>query len=252
MWSRNINVFAQLEGNISPSPMVEFDTRLDKSYRQPRLPHSTTKHAKQPQPHWERGAWCNAAQLLLAAQHDRNLWTETPPTATSCHPFPQCIAWQPLCNKQLATPPHSVKERSQGTLQAARWTRLHFSLVCSESAAFNHSLTAAAGSTGSGAMPLSLWAENLSLLYLRNLDPSMQYTHRNSTFRFQKCGVSALNVFIVPFIAAPKLTPWALTSQGRITSGNALFNTGLACTSRDRNDEAFDPSILRTEVKQIV
>jgi len=113
-------------------------------------------------------------------------------------------------------------------------------------------LTAAAGSTGSGAMPLSLWAENLSLLYLRNLDPSMQYTHRNSTFRFQKCGVSALNVFIVPFIAAPKLTPWALTSQGRITSGNALFNTGLACTSRDRNDEAFDPSILRTEVKQIV
>ena len=87
---------------------------------------------------------------------------------------------------------HSVKERSQGTLQAARWTRLHFSLVCSESAAFNHSLTAAAGSTGSGAMPLSLWAENLSLLYLRNPDPSMQYTHRNSTFRFQKCGVSAL------------------------------------------------------------
>ena len=147
MWSRNINVFAQLEGNISPPPMVEFDTRLDKSYRQPRLPHSTTKHAKQPQPHWERGAWCNAAQLLLAAQHDRNLWTETPPTATSCHPFPQCIAWQPLCNKQLATPPHSVKERSQRTLQAARWTRLHFSLVCSESAAFNHSLTAAAGST---------------------------------------------------------------------------------------------------------
>ena len=101
MWSRNINVFAQLEGNISPSPMVEFDTRLDKSYRQPRLPHSNTKHAKQPQPHWERGAWCNAAQLLLAAQHDRNLWTETPPTATSCHPFPQCISGQPLCNKQL-------------------------------------------------------------------------------------------------------------------------------------------------------
>ena len=55
MWSRNINVFAQLEGNISPSPMVEFDTRLDKSYRQPRLPHSNTKYAKQPQPHWERG-----------------------------------------------------------------------------------------------------------------------------------------------------------------------------------------------------
>ena len=113
MWSRNINVFAQLEGNISPSPMVEFDARLDKSYRQPRLPHSNTKHAKQPQPHWERGAWCNAAQLLLAAQHDQNLWTETPPTATSCHPFPQCISGQPLCNKQLATPHTQSKNEAK-------------------------------------------------------------------------------------------------------------------------------------------
>ena len=32
------NVFAQPEGDVSPSPTVEFDTRLDKSYRQPRLP----------------------------------------------------------------------------------------------------------------------------------------------------------------------------------------------------------------------
>ena len=106
--------------------------------------------------------------------------------------FPSMHLWAASVQQAAGNPPHSVKERSQGTLQAARWTRLHFSLVCSESAAFNHSLTAAAGSTGSGAMPLSLWAENLSLLYLRNLDPSMQYTHRNSTFRFQKCGVSAL------------------------------------------------------------
>ena len=152
-----------------------------------------------------------------------------------------------------ATTPHTQSKNEAKEL--CRQLAGHGSISRSfaqESAAFNHSLTAAAGSTGSGAMPLSLWAENLSLLYLRNLDPSMQYTHRNSTFRFQKCGVSALNVFIVPFIAAPKLTPWALASQGRITSGNALFNTGLACTSRDRNHEAFDPSILKTEAKQIV
>ena len=33
-----VNVFAQPEGDVSPSLTVEFDTRLDKSYRQPSLP----------------------------------------------------------------------------------------------------------------------------------------------------------------------------------------------------------------------
>ena len=33
-----VNVFAQPEGDVSPSLTVEFDTRLDKSYRQPMLP----------------------------------------------------------------------------------------------------------------------------------------------------------------------------------------------------------------------
>ena len=188
MWSRNINVFAQLEGNISPSPMVEFDTRLDKSYRQPRLPHSNTKYAKQPQPHWERGP-----DAMLPSCYWQLSMIETSEQKLHQRQQVAILSLNASLGSLCATSSwHSVKERSQGTLQAARWTRLHFSLVCSESAAFNHSLTAAAGSTGSGAMPLSLWAENLSLLYLRNLDPSMQYTHRNSTFRFQKCGVSAL------------------------------------------------------------
>ena len=42
--------------------------------------------------------------------------------------------------------------QSQETIQEARWTRPHLSLASPEFAAFSQSLTAAAGSTGVGAM----------------------------------------------------------------------------------------------------
>ena len=213
MWSRNINVFAQLEGNISPSPMVEFDTRLDKSYRQPRLPHSNTKHANNHNHTGKEGPdamlpscyW----QLSMIETSEQKLHQRQQVAILSLNASLGSSVQQAAGN-----PPHSVKERSQGTLQAARWTRLHFSLVCSESAAFNHSLTAAAGSTGSGAMPLSLWAENLSLLYLRNLDPSMQYTHRNSYLSIPKMRSFSLECLHCTFHCSPKTTPWLSRARG--------------------------------------
>jgi hypothetical protein len=131
--------------------------------------------------------------------------------------------------------------QGQATIQAVRWTRPHFPLDCPESAAFNQSLKAAAGSTGVGAMPamdtskkldlsiFSMWAQDLSISHVGAPGASGAFNVGKLTFRFRskRVGFSPVDALILALVATRKLQFMFFANQGRIARGQLMIGSVL-------------------------
>ena len=114
--------------------------------------------------------------------------------------------------------------QSQETIQEARWTRPHLSLASPEFAAFSQSLTAAAGSTGVGAMA---WRRkqpfNVSCAALEaRIGPFYLSMYSPLSFRWQKLEkwvFTPFNSMAWPLVATTNISPIGSREPGAYCTG---------------------------------